>query len=175
MKKIHVLSLAIALAFILNCSADDLEVKTNNTTNDNYNNTNSFLSSSGRGGMCRGGLHIVSGPLLIPISLAYGFALPFEHYPKNTKEQHNYLRITKISFEMPWTIAVNGGVGAGGCALEIICGLFDVMTFGNYDLPKYARTGSYDTRPYFKRLTKDDENSNSKNDLTILRSGDLKQ
>jgi len=158
MKKKLILSIAIALAFILNCSADDLERKS-------YNNTNSFLSSSGKGGMCRGGLHIVSGPLLIPISLGYGFALPFDHYPKNTKEQHNYLRITKISFEMPFTIAVNGGVGAGGCALEIICGLFDVMTLGNYDLPKYAQTGSYDTRPYFKRLSKDDENSSSKNVL----------
>ncbi|MCK5853123.1 hypothetical protein KAH27_08875 [bacterium] len=159
MKKIYFISLAVVLAFTLNCLADNLEVKTNNTTNAanattnaNYNNTNSFLSSSGKGGMCRGGLHIVSAPLLIPISLAYGFALPFDHYPKNTKDQHNYLRITKISFEMPLTIAVNGGVGAGGCALEIICGLFDVMSLGNYDLPKYAQTGSYDTRPYFMRL-----------------------
>lgn len=149
----YIYALATALIFTLNCSADDLAVKTNN-------HTNSFLSSNWGGGMCRGGLHIVSAPLLIPVSLAYGIGTAFENDQESDQETnentHDYLHIAKQIIVAPMTISVNVIAGAGGCVLETFSGLFDVMSLGNYDLPKYDKSGSYDTRPYFIRLIKDD-------------------
>jgi len=145
----YISALATALIFTLNCSADDLAGKTNN-------HTNSFLSSNWGGGMCRGGLHILSAPLLIPVSLVYGIGTSFESDQETDEKTHDHLHVAKQIIVAPIAISINVIAGAGGCVIETFSGLFDVMSLGNYDLPKYDKTGSYDTRPYFIRLIRDD-------------------
>jgi hypothetical protein len=130
--------------------------------------TNVFMSRNWGGGMCRGGMHIISAPVLIPISLAYGFAVPFDNNPEVVQKERDYSRIIKIAFELPLTLAANGGVGAGGCALETMEGLFDVLTLGHYDLPKYCKPGKYDTRPYYVKLRDNKAKPEKKNTVAAV-------
>jgi len=145
MMKIYALAILIIAFLTFPAAADKSETNP-------YTDTNSFLSSDWGGGMCRGGMHIISAPLLVPISLAYGFEVPFDNNPEIVQKERDYSRIVRIAFELPLTPAANGGGGAGGCALETMEGLFDVLTLGHYDLPKYCKPGKYDTRPYYIKL-----------------------
>ena len=159
--KIYAFILFIAILPAFNLSANEPEIKTNTNANTfSGSNTNDFLSRNWGGGMCRGGLHIISAPLLVPITLAYGFEVPFENNPKIVRKRKDYSRIIKIAFELPCTLAANGGVGAGGCALETMEGLFDILTLGHYNLPRYAKPGKYDRRPYYVKLRDDAANMN---------------
>jgi len=154
--KIFAFTLLVIAFLTFDSVADKPETKT-------YTDTNSFLSSDWGGGMCRGGMHIISAPLLVPICLAYGFEVPFDNNPEIVQKERDYSRIIRIAFELPFTLAANGGVGAGGCALETFKGLLDIITLGHYDLPKYYKPGKYDTRPYFVKLRDNEAKPEKKN------------
>jgi|GEM_PF-6720640 len=114
---------------------------------------NSFLSRRWLGGMCRGGLHVLSAPLLVPTSIAYGAAMPFTSNPEQAGGTNYFLYAAAQIFTFPLTLAANTGVGAGGCCLEIFKGLFDIVSLGNFDLPNENNIKTYDSRPYFIQIT----------------------
>jgi len=156
--KIYAFAIVATILVTFNSLAEQPAVDSDN----NY--TNSYLSGNGVAGMCRGGLHIVSAPLLIPITFAYGIDTAFKDNQETGRNTHDFLNTTKQIMASPMFIAVNVAAGVGGCVLETLSGLFDVLSFGNYDLPKYDKYNSYDTRPYYIRLIKDDEKDGSEND-----------
>jgi len=108
-----------------------------------------FLSSSGFGGMCRGGLHIISAPLLVPYSLAFGVAAPFRTDPEMGGTTNYFLYAAAQTVVAPVLLTANAGTGAGGCCLETLSGLCDILTLGRFDLPERGTSETYDHRPYF--------------------------
>jgi len=143
MTKTNIFILAATVLLALNALADELAVKSEV-------NTNSFLSESGIGGMCRGGLHIISSPLLVPTALYFGLIDPFKRDPEIAGSTNYFIYTAEQLVVAPVTISANTAVGAGGCLFETISGFFDVISLGNYDLPENdSRGGNYDSRPYF--------------------------
>ncbi len=116
---------------------------------DCHQQNNSFLSEKWIGGMCRGGLHIISAPLLVPTSIAYGIAKPFRSTPVIFGSTNYFLYATGQTIIFPFTLVANTLAGTGGCCLEMFSGVFDLISLGNFDLPT---DDNYDPRPYFIQL-----------------------
>ena len=149
MKKISILTALLSFFITFIALADESTAQSTKNVN-TY--TNSFLSENWIGGMCRGGLHILSAPLLVPTSLAYGAMMPFKSDPELGGTTNYYIYAAQQTVITPLFIAANVGAGAGGCCMETIAGLFDLISFGHYDLPEYDKERSYDSRPYFLQL-----------------------
>ncbi len=106
----------------------------------------SFLNEKWLGGMCRGGLHVVSSPLLVPTSVAYGIAKPFRSEPVVFGSTNYFLYAAEQTIIFPFVLVANTSIAAGGTCLEIFSGVFDLLSLGNFDLPG---DNGYDPRPYF--------------------------
>lgn len=114
-----------------------------------HNNETSFLARSGFPGMCRGVIHVLSAPIMIPYGLVYGAAAPFSADPE-LNGSTNYITYAVVStLTAPLTLAANTGVGAGGCGIELFSGLMDIFSFGHYNLPHEDSEAPYDARPFF--------------------------
>lgn len=107
------------------------------------------LAKPGLPGMCRGALHMVSAPLMVPYGLIYGLTVPFTSDPEMNGTT-NYVAYSAMqTVAAPFAIAANTGIGAGGCCIEFVSGFIDVMSLGYYDLPDERNPENYDSRPYF--------------------------
>ncbi len=109
----------------------------------------SFLSERWLGGMCRGGLHVISAPLLVPTSIAYGIAKPFRNEPVAFGSTNYFFYAAEQIVIFPFALVANTSISAGGTCLEIFSGVFDLLSLGNFDLPN---DDNYDPRPYFIQL-----------------------
>ncbi len=149
--KIYTVCVAILLFFL---SALTVHAKSQSTSNlndivDCEKQEKSFLSERWIGGMCRGGLHVVSSPLLVPTSVAYGIAKPFKSEPVVLGSTNYFLYAAEQTIIFPFVLVANTSIAAGGTCLEIFSGVFDLLSLGNFDLPG---DDGYDPRPYFIQL-----------------------
>ena len=113
---------------------------------------NDPLARPGVPGMCRGMLHLMSAPLLIPRAFVCGIVAPFQDTDEGGVT-NSAARIAVQSATLPLSIAANTGVGAGGCCLEMLIGTMDILSCGYYGLPADRESGEIDTRPYFLQVT----------------------
>ncbi len=111
--------------------------------------THDTFAQPGLPGMCRGVVHIISAPLMIPYGFIYGVTVPFTSDPEMNGAT-NYIAYSAIqTFAAPLAIAANTGIGVGSCCIELISGFMDVMSLGYYDLPDEKHPEEYDSRPFF--------------------------
>ena len=145
--KFYLFSIIILLFFFSSLTALANSQSSKNIIYDKQNN--SFLSEKWLGGICRGGLHIISAPLLVPTSIAYGIAKPFKSEPVVLGSTNHFLYAAEQIVVFPFLLVANSSIAAGGTCLEIFCGTFDLLSLGNFDLPN---DNNYDPRPYFIQL-----------------------
>ena len=143
--------LAILLFFLSSLTAQANSQSPQNV--DCNSQVNSFLGEKWFGGMCRGGLHVISAPLLVPTSIAYGIAKPFKSEPVVLGSTNYFLYAAEQTIVFPFVLVANTSISAGGSCLEIFTGVFDLLSLGNFNLPN---DDSYDPRPYFIQVIDED-------------------
>ena len=119
----------------------------------------SWLERRWLGGMCHGGLRLVTAPVLVPYGVVRGVTSPFWSDPEMGGDTNYALFAAAQTVVAPLALTWHSVVGAGTCGGDTLRGCGDIVTLGHYGVIEEQFVSTRDYRPYLLQLLATDWSS----------------